>query len=158
MPLPVMDDAAIRAAIGELKDDLAHLFAQKEVPRLVQAAISRLRVRSIRIFARIESTEADVRRWLASDVGLSATDGAAAKVDICLVLDAWDAARKRVTKADELEAESHAMGRTPQISSGDHLVLQRAFETAYGETPERDMADVVSDDKDVGLVMTTDPS
>ena len=43
MPLPALTDAEVEAAVKDLKSDLAYLFEQKEVPRNVQAAISRLR-------------------------------------------------------------------------------------------------------------------
>ena len=73
-----------------------------------------------------------VRTWVTDDLGL-AENTADNLVNRALIVDAWDAAKRRIEAQVDLEAQARAQGTPLALLQGDHLRLRRAFRDAYGE-------------------------
>ena len=75
MPIAVLTPEQRAAALRALSDDLSFLFTDRGVTEDHKAAISHVGVQNLRVFARINSSEAGVRAWIRDDVKLEPGDG-----------------------------------------------------------------------------------
>ena len=115
------------------------LLAERKVPTPVQEVLGHYGVSTIEVYAKLESDEGAVRRWLKDANGLAIDGpGTETRVTVSALLVVWDACRDRVARRSALEAEHRAAGRAPGLMKGDLLAVRRAYEKARGELRDED--------------------
>ena len=131
------NDVENRDLVAKLDPDLAFLLDDLEVTPLVQANLAALGIIKMGIFAKIEATEVDFRKWLAGDLGFDPQAGVQNRVDTAKLVEAWDTARQRSSTSRKLEAEAKVNGTARELLKGVHLALRRAHVKAHGEIDDR---------------------
>ena len=139
-PLNAVDEAA---ALKNLAPDLGFLFTSVGVPPDVQAMVSELLkpTPTVPVFAKVEDTVKEVRAWIKSDVQIDPTVSSRHRTVVAQLLTAWEAATKRVTVQQTVEAESRApgIGMPREIQKGTYLELVRAHAVKMGrELPDKE--------------------
>ena len=137
MPLRVLDPEAHLAGLRSVEPDLAYLLHDRGVSEGVVALLGHSGCRRLNVFAKIERGDAEIRAWLDQDFQLKASDGMEAKVAIACVIDAWEAAKERVSRQAAAESQARVDGRPKELLRGTHLALRRAFAGIFGETEEK---------------------
>ncbi|MDA8584134.1 hypothetical protein N9L68_07855 [bacterium] len=99
MPIVAVSADDLAAGLADIRSDLRYLLDDRAVPEPIIARIGHLGITRMNVFAGIEA-----RVWLEAHIGFRGGDGAQQRVQIALALDAWEAAKDRVTKTSELEA------------------------------------------------------
>ena len=93
----------------------------KEVPELVQAGLSVVKIRSIHRFAVMEDTRADVRAFCRAHLGL-AENTAVVKSNVAAVLEVWEAAKQRL---DRQTSQAGSAERDAAASQTDRRALRK---------------------------------
>jgi len=139
MPLIVLTSDQKDAGMKALEPALRLLLAERKVPGEVQEVLGHYGITSIEVFAKVESDESAVRRWIKDPNGLGLdAPGTESRVTVSTLLVVWDACRDRVARRSALEAEHRAAGRAPGVMKGDLLSVRRAYESARGELRDED--------------------
>jgi len=137
MPITEYNEAQVRDYVAKFEPDLVYLLDELEVTPLVQANLAALGIVKMGIFARIEATEVDFRKWLLDDFGFDPQSGVQGRVETAKLVEAWDTARQRSTTSRKLEAEAKVTGTGRELLKGVHLALRRAHVKAHGEVDDR---------------------
>jgi len=137
MPLTQYNDNEVRDFVAKLEPDLVFLFDDLQITPLVQANLGALGIVKMGIFAKIEATEVDFRKWLSDDLGFDIQAGGQNRVETAKLVEAWDTARQRSTVSRKLEAEAKVTGTARELLKGVHLALRRAHVRAHGEVDDR---------------------
>jgi len=137
MPLTEFSDAEVRDYVGKLEPDFVYLLDDLEVTQLVQANLASRGIVKLGIFAKIEATEVDFRKWLLDDFGFDHAAGIQGRVETAKLVEAWDVARQRSATTRKLEAEAKVAGTSRELLKGVHLALRRAHVKAHGEMDDR---------------------
>ena len=137
MPLTEYSEAEVRDYVGKLEPDFVYLLDDLEVTPLVQANLASRGIVKMGIFAKIEATEVDFRKWLLDDFGFDLQAGIQGRVETAKLVEAWDTARQRSSTTRKLEAEAKVAGTSRELLKGVHLALRRAHVKAHGEVDDR---------------------
>jgi len=137
MPLTQYNENETRDFVAKLEPDLVFLFDDLEVTQLVQANLAALGIVKMGIFAKIEATEVDFRKWLSDDFGFDPQAGVQNRVETAKLVEAWDTARQRAATSRKLEAEAKVNGTARELLKGVHLALRRALVKSQGEVDDR---------------------
>ena len=157
MPLIQITPAEKAAGLSNMEPDLGYLLHDRGVSEDLVAIFGHHKIVKMNVFARIESTEENIRAWLDNDLGLKRSEGVEQKVLIACVVDAWEAARERVKRQADAESLARVEGRPKELLKGTHLSLRRAFFATFEETeekfmPSRQMMDMRFDQIEEGEV------
>ena len=102
MPLIAMTEEQLAAGLVALRPNLRYLLDDRGVPESNSGRVGHLGIMRMNVFANIEADDRKVGEWLESDVGLAGGDGAQQRVQVALVLDAWEAANDRIVKQHDM--------------------------------------------------------
>jgi hypothetical protein len=134
MPIEILDAEVRTATLASMKSDLLFLFEERDIPENVVALIGKSGIKTVSIFAKVESKEEEFRGWL-EELSIKKSEGNRA-LQASLV-DAWDAARLRVTEDNEAAAKARSEGRPKEMLKGSQLELRKAYQRIVGELPDR---------------------
>ena len=113
MPLLVITADERTAAMAKGSSPLQFLMAEHDIDLEVQAVIYHSGFHTLALFAGLDRDEAGVRKVIADDFGLIATEGLAMRARVARLVQCWEAAREMRTKETELRME-HKIGNLPR--------------------------------------------
>ena len=141
MALTVADpfnDTMVTEEISKLSVDLRFLLETAGVPNQVQAKIGSLGITTSDVFAKVVSTEAELRTLLKDDVGMDPTAGVPNRVATAKVCNAWESATVRGRKRKEEEETDQRVGDLPRkLPKSDHTELRKAFTARHRQLEDR---------------------
>lgn len=117
--------------------DLLHLMATSRVSNDVQAKFYLAGVDSVRSFAALVSSEAELRELLKTELNLPDENTMAAKVKMSKVIVAWEVARTRTTKMAEMDGEAEIRGEPKMLAMPDYQSMKTSFEGKHWDVEEK---------------------
>ena len=132
-PMEASDKAE---AMATLSDELAMVLQDRDVPQWAQERISYVGCKKIGTFGRIEDTQAEIRMWAKKDLMIDPAADPTNRTTIAAIVDAWGAAKRRLEKKDDLEADERASKcakNPPQVGFCPHedCILQETSQRSY---------------------------
>ena len=102
--------------------------------------------RSIRKFAAIGDTKAEVRAAFAADFGVDIAAGAARRAEMACLVTAWQVGVEVTEKEIQARVEAKNLGVPRQVTHADRIALLSAFERVHGRLEDRETpsADYIS--------------
>ena len=132
---PVVGDA-VGEAMRSLDPDLSYLFDDAGIPEEVQAKISSIGYKTVKMFGRIAESVAELKQAFKDDVTLDPTASTQHRVAMAGVVNCWESARLRTAQRIKQQAEQSVNDLPVQFSKGQHLEIVRAFERKHREIEE----------------------
>lgn len=141
---PSFTSLAPRCAMAVMAQDLRFLMSERGVPADIIGHFESTGIVSLSLFFLSADSKAEMRTFLrgppfslALDVeGLDAAERVRRTVAQAQVLDAWVAAEARVKERSAVEATQRAGSLPLTLPAGEHVVLRRRYEDAYGRVEE----------------------
>ena len=130
-------DAEVATEISKLSVDLRFLLETAGVPNQLQAKISSLGITTSDVFAKVVSTEAELRTLLKDDVGMNPTECVPNRVAAAKVCNAWESATVRGRKRKEEEADQRVSDLPRKLPKAGHTELRKAFTARHRELDEK---------------------
>ncbi len=115
MPIEILDTETRTAVLAGMKSDLLYLFEERGIDTNVMAIIGQSGIKAFAVFSQIEGKEETIRGWL-EELGIKKSEGQRALQ--AMLVDAWDAARLRVTEDNEAAAKARSEGRVKDMLNG----------------------------------------
>ena len=102
--------------------------------------------RSIRKFAAIGDTKAEVRAAFTADLGIDIAAGAARRAEMACLVTAWQVGVEVTEKEIQARVEAKNLGVPRQVTHADRIALLSAFERVHGRLEDRETpsADYIS--------------
>lgn len=129
------DDVLLKSVESELK----FLMDEANVPREVQLLVYRKGFNTVRVFAGIEETKAEVRKLLKTMLPLDYTESAEACQHMALLLSAWDSARLQLSIHEKNKAESKLGVQTRLVQTTEHASMSLAMEPLHGQLSDSEL-------------------
>jgi hypothetical protein len=116
--------------------DLAFIFADSEVGILYQYKIVVAGFRTLKRFSALEESRAALRAALLADFGLDPASSLEARLNVTLIVNAWEAAREQVTREIQMRAEAKALQQPRPVGHTERTAMRRVVEARYGKIPD----------------------
>lgn len=127
MALPAIDQPTRLGLLQGADPDLLFLFNSHGINEDLQVATLQTHD-SMAMFAKIDDTEAGVRKLLADEWGIKAADSLASRKKVSAYLTAWDDAKEQVKHINQKRADARVAGIPVEIASTEHTLMQKAVE------------------------------
>ena len=139
MPLQIISADERAAAIGSASSDLKWVLADNEVSEEVQGVLYHVGVNRLKIFSGLGENRTEVREALKSVLGIDSADGAIARIQVALVLAAWDASRSLITQDLKDRAEHRSSDQPRPVHHQELVALRSAFEVKFYKLDNREV-------------------
>ncbi len=133
MPILALTPEQAEDAYKSMDGDLLYLLENIGVSKQIISVLGHLRVRRLATFACIESTDEGFRKMVRDDLGLDPADGMETRVNVAMLVESWNAARDRIKRAADADAEARAEGRPRELPKSANVSLRKTFENLHGE-------------------------
>ena len=132
MPLQIFSPAEQAAAKERAGSDLQYHLAEVGISDEIQAALYANGVTSLRVFAGLDESREKVRECLRADLGLDSADGMPQRLQVALLISAWEAARVQLSASElaKVEAKAHALPRP--VGASELSAMRKAAEARLG--------------------------
>ena len=132
MPLQVYTPAEQAAARDSAGSDLQYHLAEIGISDEVQVALYAIGITSLRVFAGLDESRAKVRECLLNDLGLDSADGMPQRLQVALLISAWEAARVQLSAGElaKVEAKAHALPRP--VGATELAAMRKVAELKLG--------------------------
>ena len=117
--------------------DLLHLFSQAKVASDIQTKLFEAGVDCVKGFAALVADEKELRKLLKDEFGLDDSGGLAQRVKISKVVIAWDSARSRTAKMNEMDGEAETRGEPKKVPQPEYQGMIDAFEKLHWELEDK---------------------
>ena len=124
MPLPVIAEAERLVILQEADPDLLYLLNAHGIKEDLQLATLQTRA-TMAIFAKIDDSEAGVRKLLADEWGIKVSDGLVSRKKVSEYLTAWDDAKEQVARISQKRADARVAGIAVEITVSEHSLMQQ---------------------------------
>ena len=94
---------------------------------------------TVRVFAAVGDTSADVRRALQTDFALDPAASAANRATLAKLVSAWSLAKDLANKEKDLFAETKILGQPRILQHSERQAMVRAVERAYGQLQDSEI-------------------
>ena len=138
MPLLEINIEQKEHGLAMLETDFKFMLSERAIPTEVQAVLGHVGITSVQLFADLETTKEELRKTLASAVGVNGEEDFQAKLTMSRLLGLWGAAHKRVEARDSEEANARAEGRTRVLPVSTFTQMPRSFESVHGKFDDRE--------------------
>ena len=129
--------AQLEAGSLALDPEFSYLLSDRGVATETRGRLGHFGVTRLNVFAKIETTEADFREWARTTLALDPAIDPLMRVAQAILVDAWEAAKGRVAKQAEVEAEARVLGIPKLTLKGTQLQLRKAYVLACGPLPDK---------------------
>lgn len=116
---------------AHVSSDLQFAWADSSVSLATQYSIAQ-QYKSLRVFAAMADSKADVRTALRTDYGMDQTASAEMRAEVAKVITAWEMARELSKKEQELRAEAKVLGMPRTIQQSERQAMIKAVEQVIG--------------------------
>jgi len=137
MPLTVLTMAEGAAAMAAVASNLRYIMDDVGVRAPVQEVLYHNGFTNMGRFVGMEDTKAELRAAFGAVMGLTATDGVQARLDVADLLNAWEVAKARLGTETQLKAEMAVMENSQPASTMDLKSMLKAHERIHGELESR---------------------
>ena len=120
-----LTEAQKSAARSNMDSEFSFILCNKEVDEDGQLRLVPTGVKTASKFAVTARDETDYVKFLEEELGIKG------RLEICGMIDAWEAALKHKTTQSKVDAESKAQGLPWQIWSSTYKNLIKAFQTSH---------------------------
>jgi hypothetical protein len=117
--------------------DLLHLLSQAKVADDIQSKLFEAGVDCVKGFAALVADEKELRKLLKDEFGLDDTGGLAQRVKISKVVIAWDSARSRTARMNEMDGEAETRGEPKKVPQPEYQGMVDAYEKKHWEIEDK---------------------
>lgn len=125
------------ASVHNLSADLRHLLDAEEVPLVVQAKIAATGFKTLKLFALMAESRAEVKAFAKSALEIDGEAEVASRLKVTQVVGAWLAASDRLAKRTEMESQARAANLPKLLPKQDHRALRAAFSAKWFPLADR---------------------
>ena len=118
-------------AIKSLSADLRGIFAECDVPVVVQALIAETGLVKVRYFARVAEDIKEMREIIKTDIGVDPATGIEARLVRTQILAAWDLANKRIEQENEQWSQQAIANLPHTMMRSEHIITRDSVEAEY---------------------------
>ncbi len=136
MALFAITEEEQQKGLEALNGEIKFLLEEKSVDKELRALVGHFGITDNDTFAAIASDENSLRKLMKEDFRLDAEGGIAERVRAAKLVNAWRAARERIQRQTEADAEARAEGRPREIPRLGQISLRRAYEEVHGEVED----------------------
>ena len=108
MPITNLSADQQRLALEGADSDIKWLLSDNSVKIEVQAAIFHSGFNKLKVFSGIGESRTEARDALKNDIGLDSNDGVETRVQVAMVLAAWEGSRTMITQELKTKADFKA--------------------------------------------------
>ena len=137
MAAPITDEDRRNFLQAEVDADLVFIWDEAGVSLQNQYIVAQ-NYRSVRKFAAIGDSRADVRTAFQADVPIDPAAGAAQRAELACLVTSWQVASEMTEKEIQSRAEARNLGIPRQVTFTDRNALVSAFERVHGRLEDRD--------------------
>ena len=132
-----VNDVQFAAYIGEHAEaELAFVLGEVGMPLPLQYLLVHAGYRTVRLLASIEDTKAAVRVAFKDILGVDPAADAEARMQMSLLVLAWDIAQASAKKEIEVRAEAKSLGVQRPVTHNDRLAMRRLLQSRVGAIPD----------------------
>ena len=137
--MAALDDDAKREYIStNAAADLQYVLEDSSVPLDLQYRLVR-HYTSLKIFAAMGDTAAEIRAAARDDFTLDPAASAEARASVAKLVSAWNLARDMAAKEKELFAETKILGAPRILQTSERQAMIKAVENTYGRLQEAEI-------------------
>ena len=138
-PMAALDDDAKRDYVTQhAAADLQYVLEDSSVPLDLQYRVVR-HYESLKIFAAMGDSAADIRTAAQADFGVDPGTSAESRASVAKLVSAWNLAKDLAAKEKDLFAESKVLGAPRILQHSERQAMIRAVENSYGRLQESEM-------------------
>ena len=120
---------------AQCEADLMYIFEESEVSLRHQWTLVTSGYKNIRRFVGLEESRAGVRTVLMADLGLDPVLVAEDRLQLSILLSAWETAKEQLSHEIQLRAEAKALRQVRPVSNQERISMRRLVEEKYGKLP-----------------------
>ncbi len=133
MPLIELTQEQRDAGLAALSPEVTYLLEEKRVEEPLRAILGHLQIVDVEILSAIATDEPSFRKMLKEDVGLDPEEGIESRIKAAHLVNAWRAAKERVSRQEAMDAEARAEGRPRELPRPSQISIRKGYEEAHGE-------------------------
>ena len=113
--------------------ELRFLLEEKKLSSETVGLIGRLGITDVSTLAHIEESEASFRKMVESEIGLVASEGMAARVQISKLIDIWHASRERNQAKNAEATAARIEGRSRELPAQTYVSARSQYQELHGK-------------------------
>ena len=125
-----------KAVADKCDAELTFIFSEAGLSIETQFKITEAGFTTMRRFANLEDSRSAIRDCIKDTFGIDQTTNAAARLQVAMIVDAWEVARETTTRDIKMRAEAKVTNQSRPINKQEKVAMRRVVEQAHGKLPE----------------------
>ena len=133
MPLVVISAEEKCAGVEALDAELRFLLEERKLTSDTMGVIGHLGIVDVSTLAHIEESETSFRKMVETEIGLVASEGMAARIQIAKLIDVWHASRERNHAKNAEATTARIDGRQRELLAQTFVSARRLYQERHGK-------------------------